>query len=63
MSKITDFIKEVLAEAKNVTWPTRKQTIFFTVAVIIVSVLVAYYLGLLDFLFGKGLKWMLTSLR
>ena len=60
MEKITNYIKEVIAEAKNVTWPTRKQTIFFTVAVLAVSVVVAYYLGLLDFLFGQGLKLLLT---
>lgn len=61
MDKITNYIKEVIAEAKHVTWPTRKQTIFFTVAVLIVSVAVAYYLGLLDFLFGQGLKLLLTK--
>ena len=60
MEKIINYIKEVIAEAKNVTWPTRKQTIFFTVAVLAVSVVVAYYLGLLDFLFGQGLKLLLT---
>ena len=60
MNKITTYIKEVLAEAHHVTWPTRKQTIFFTVTVIIISVLVAYYLGLLDFLFKEGLRLLLT---
>lgn len=60
MNKILDYIKEVIAEAKHVTWPTRKQTIFFTVAVLTISLLVAYYLGLLDFIFSKGLKYLLT---
>lgn len=59
MDKITGYIKEVIAEAKHVTWPTRKQTIFFTVTVLVVSVFIAYYLGLLDFLFGQGLKALL----
>ena len=61
MKKIIDYIKEVIAEAKNVTWPTRKQTIFFTVTVLAVSIIIAYYLGLLDFLFGQGLKFLLTK--
>ena len=61
MSKITNFIKEVIAEAKNVTWPTRKQTVYFTVGVLAVSVLVAYYLGLLDYLFSLGLKYLLIK--
>lgn len=61
MNKIIDYIKEVIEEAKHVTWPTRKQTIFFTIAVLAVSVLIAYYLGLLDFLFGQGLKFLITK--
>ena len=60
MNKITDYIKEVIAEAKHVTWPTRSQTVFFTVTVLLISLIVAYYLGLLDFLFGQGLKLLLT---
>lgn len=61
MSKTKDFIKEVIAEGKNVHWPTRKQTIFFTTAVLVVSAIIAYYLGLLDFLFGQGLGFLLTK--
>lgn len=59
MNKITEFFKEVIAESKNVTWPTRTQTVIFTVAVLIVSIAVAYYLGLLDHLFSQGLDWLL----
>ena len=61
MEKTINYIKEVIEEAKKVTWPTRKQTIFFTIAVLAISVLVAYYLGLLDFLFGQGLKLLLIK--
>jgi len=61
MDKIINFIKEVIEEAKKVTWPTRKQTILFTVAVLAVSLIVAYYLGLLDFIFSKGLGWLLRK--
>ena len=61
MDKTINYIKEVIAEAKIVTWPTRKQTILFTVAVLAVSLIVAYYLGLLDFLFSRGLKFLLTK--
>ncbi|HAE36473.1 MAG: Preprotein translocase, SecE subunit [Candidatus Nomurabacteria bacterium GW2011_GWF2_35_66] len=61
MNTITDFIKEVLAEAKHITWPTRKQAIYATIAVLVISLLVAYYLGLLDFLFSKGLEQLLLN--
>ncbi len=60
MNKTVEFLKEVRAEAKNVTWPTRKQTFYFTLAVLIVSVFVAYYLGLFDKLFSFGLQFLLS---
>jgi preprotein translocase SecE subunit len=59
MDKTTNYIKEVIAETKNVTWPTYNQTIIFTIAVLVISIAVAYYLGLLDHLFSKGLDFLL----
>jgi preprotein translocase subunit SecE len=59
MNKITVFFKEVLAEAKHITWPTRKQAIYATIAVLAISIFVAYYLGLLDVIFSKGLEKLL----
>lgn len=61
MNKTIEYIKEVIEESKKVTWPTRKQTISFTVAVLVISIVIAYYLGLLDFLFSKGLKFLLIK--
>lgn len=59
MSKTIVFFKEVVAEFKNITWPTRNQTVFYTIIVIIVSLIVAYYLGFLDHIFNNGLNWVL----
>jgi len=55
MSKITEYFKDIKAELKHVNWPTRKQTIAYTIFVVALSVLVAYFLGLFDFIFSKGL--------
>ncbi len=60
MNKITNYIKETRVEMNNVKWPSRKQTIGFTVAVILVSVLVAYYIGLWDFIFKQGLEKLIN---
>ena len=60
MNKTIEYFKEVKAEMKNVTWPTRKQTVYFTVAVLLVSGFVAYYLGLFDYLFSRGLELILA---
>jgi preprotein translocase SecE subunit len=37
----------------HVTWPSRKQAIFYSAAVVIVSVGVAFLLGLFDYIFAK----------
>ena len=61
MNKTIGYLKEVRAEMKNITWPTRRQTVFYTITVLAISVLVAYYLGLLDFGFSAGLGKILIK--
>ncbi|MEK9167926.1 MAG: preprotein translocase subunit SecE [Patescibacteria group bacterium] len=59
--KIVDYMKDVRAELKHVSWPTRKQAIHFTILVIVLSLITAYFLGLLDFAFTKGLGVFLVQ--
>lgn len=47
------FIKEVIAELKKVTWPTREETVKLTAVVIALSLIVAFFVGSLDALFVK----------
>ena len=60
MSKIKDYLEETKTELKHVIWPSKKQTIFYTLIVILLSVLVAYFLGLFDFLFLQGLQKIIS---
>lgn len=41
---------------KHVSWPTRAQSIWFTVIVIIISIVTAYYLGAFDWIFTNILE-------
>ena len=45
------FLKEVKLEIKKVNWPTRQETIKYTLIVIGISAGVAAFLGILDFIF------------
>ncbi len=45
------FLREVVAELKKVTWPTREETVKLTIIVIIISILVGAFIGGLDSLF------------
>jgi len=51
-SRLLTYIAEARLELKKVSWPTRQQTIRYTIAVILMSIGVAAFLGGLDFLFS-----------
>jgi preprotein translocase subunit SecE len=55
MSKISQYLKETKIELKHVVWPSRRQTFYYTVLVIVISIAVAYYLGAFDSIFERGL--------
>lgn len=50
------YIKDTKGELRYVAWPTRLQTIVYTILVIMISIFVALYLGLFDFIFTTGLR-------
>lgn len=52
--------KDVIEELKKVTWPTRQDTIKLTAIVIVISLLIGVYIGIIDILLTKGLE-MLTK--
>lgn len=47
------FVREVMAELKKVTWPTRQETVKLTIVVIAVSVIVGIFIGIIDASFLK----------
>ncbi len=56
------YIKDTRGELHHVAWPSRLQTIVYTILVIILSVFIALYLGLFDFVFTTGLSRALPYL-
>jgi preprotein translocase subunit SecE len=60
-NKIITFLKEVQLEIKKVNWPTREETIKYTLIVIAVSLAVAIFLGGFDFLFTTLLNWFIIK--
>ena len=56
MNKLIAYLKGSREELGKVDWPNRETTINHTVMVIVVSVLVAVFLGGIDFLLSKALK-------
>ncbi len=50
-SIILTYFQEVKSEMSKVTWPTRRETTHYTLVVIGISLVVALFLGGLDYLF------------
>lgn len=61
MNKLSTYIKASYEEMKKVTWPSKKETTNYTILVIIFSLAVALFLGLLDYLFNLGLAQIITK--
>ncbi|MCX6763780.1 MAG: preprotein translocase subunit SecE [Candidatus Moranbacteria bacterium] len=56
MNKLINFLKEAKQELLKVNWPNKKQIINYTATVIGISIAVAVFLGILDYLFSYILK-------
>jgi preprotein translocase subunit SecE len=61
MGKISKYVKESIIELKKVSWPTKKETYRYTLLVIGLSLLIASFLGVLDFIFNLGLQTLITK--
>ena len=53
---IVQFLKEARAELMKVNWPTKQQTINYTLTVVGISIAVALFLGGLDYIFEQILN-------
>ena len=63
MEKFKKFLKEVVAELRKVTWPTKEELIGSTIVTVVVSIVVAVFIGIVDrvltiiiqMIFGAGI--------
>lgn len=57
--KVMNFLKEVRLEMSKVVWPKREEVIKLTLIVFIISGIIAFYTGALDYSFTKLLEYIL----
>ncbi|OLD99732.1 MAG: preprotein translocase subunit SecE [Candidatus Rokubacteria bacterium 13_1_20CM_4_68_9] len=48
LTRAREFIREVLVEFRKVTWPSRQELVNSTTVVIVVTVVLAFFLGAVD---------------
>jgi preprotein translocase subunit SecE len=53
MRKLIQFFKEVRIELTKVTWPKRDELVGSTTVVLILSVILAVFIGAVDLIIGK----------
>jgi preprotein translocase subunit SecE len=53
-TKPRQFIKEVIAELKKVAWPTRQETIAYSIVVLVSVVVIATLIFGMDFVFTEA---------
>jgi preprotein translocase subunit SecE len=53
LRRAQEFVREVVAEFRKVTWPSRQELVNSTVVVITVTVVVAVFLGAVDIMLAR----------
>jgi preprotein translocase subunit SecE len=61
--KVTKYFKNSYFEMKHVTWPTRKELKQHTILVIVLSLAVAAFLGLCDYILNIGFEQLIAFVK
>jgi preprotein translocase subunit SecE len=59
MNSIKNYIKGSFEELTKVTWPTKNQAVRLTIIVLIFCIVIALFLGMLDYLFNLAYNYLL----
>ena len=59
-SKAVEFLAEVKAEVKKVTWPTRREAMSGTAVVVFVVLIMAMFLGIVDAILSKIVQGLIN---
>ncbi|EKD32708.1 MAG: hypothetical protein ACD_76C00161G0007 [uncultured bacterium] len=62
-NRLLNYLKEAKEELKKVTWPSRANTVRYSILIFAVSIAVAAYFGILDYGLNAGLDALLTAVR
>ncbi len=56
IDSVLNYFQHALEELKKVAWPSSHETLQKTILVVIISLAIAAYLGLLDYIFTLALE-------
>ncbi len=55
---VKGFTNGLVEELRRVTWPSRKETIRLTMVVIVISLIIGLYIGIIDVVLAKILEFL-----
>ena len=55
-NRVVRYVKATRSELRKVVWPTRDETINLTIIVLIVTIGMSAFLGIIDFLFTRAFE-------
>jgi len=59
-NRITRYVKEVRAEIRKVTWPSRQEVLRLTAIVITVLVVMSIFMAVVDFAFSRLMQAIIS---
>ena len=59
VTRVREFVREVIAEFRKVTWPSRQELANSTVVVIAVTLVLAFFLGAVDIALARVVERIL----
>lgn len=60
-AKSVQYLREAKEEFLKVTWPTRKDTINYSITVVVISLILAGFIALIDYGFNLGLEGIIST--
>lgn len=61
MNNLSQYLRDTVAELRQVKWPTQNQALIYTALIIGVCVVLGLFVGLLDFGLGKAINMLVTK--
>lgn len=59
-NKLFKYLREAKQELQKVAWPTQKQTVRYSIIVVVISVILAIYFGVVDYILNLGLEALIN---
>ncbi|MES2749576.1 MAG: preprotein translocase subunit SecE [Patescibacteria group bacterium] len=60
MQQFTQYLRDTVAEMKQVKWPTQNQALIYTALIILVCTVIAIFVSIFDFIFASGIDFIIN---